>query len=377
MLFLTTVTDWKGVGRNTHIISKETGTPYVFDINNVTNLRENGAGSRFTYAVGATNRKTGHEEVFCNTPYLTVKQEFDILPLSNTLELSVYPNNDLTKVPFTTYIDIHDFCYAWSHNPYPQYTWLVYSAKGSGEKRILVDMTLSELLQLDNQFDENNVQWFTFVDPLEEIHPTWFIRVPGLYDVDGNWYDEIVIGTQTWMLNNLKTTKYRDGTPILNLTANGDWITDSTGAYCWYNNDIGNKNDYGGLYDWYAINNAHGLAPVGWRIPTRDDFNLLNTYLGDFLVAGGKLKEIGLTHWNTPNTSASNSSLFTAVAGGQRLGLTGAFSDLLNYAIFGTSTEDTIDLTKSESIVLYYNTAWLIASAYDKHYGFSIRCIKE
>jgi uncharacterized protein (TIGR02145 family) len=352
MLFLTTVTDWKGVGRNTHIISKETGTPYVFDINNVTNLRENGAGSRFTYAVGATNRKTGHEEVFCNTPYLT-------------------------KVPFTIFIDIHDFCYAWSHNPYPQYSWLIYSAKGSGEKRILVDMTLSELLQLDNQFDENNVQWFDFVDPLEEIHPTWFIRVQGIYDVDGNWYDTVTIGTQTWMLGNLKTTKYRDGTPILNLTANGDWIVDNVGAYSWYNNDISYKSDYGALYNWHAVNNAHQLAPTGWRIPTHDDTDILTAFLGDYSIAGGQLKEIGLTHWNPPNTSASNSSGFTAFAGGQRSNITGAFADLLNFGIFWNSTEHLATPGTGECIILYYNQNQLVDAAYNKNFGFSVRCIKE
>ena len=376
MLFLTRVLDWRGVGRNTHIIDKATGTDYVFDINNVTNLRENGAGSRFTYAV-STTRKTGHEEVFCTTPYLTIKQEFDILPLSNTLELSVYPNNDLTKVPFTTFIDIHDFCYAWAHNPYPQYTWLVYSAKGSGEKRILVDMTLSELLQLDSVFDETNVQWFEFVDPLEEIHPTWFIRVQGLYDADGNWYDTVTIGTQTWMLSNLKTTKYRDGTPILNLTDNGDWIADATGAYCWYNNDIGYKGDYGALYNWHAINNVHQLTPAGWRVPTHDDTEILTAFLGDFPIAGGKLKEIGLTHWNPPNTSASNSSGFTAFAGGMRSNITGAFSDLLNYAIFWNSTEHLATPGTGECIILYYNQNQLVDAAYNKNFGFSIRCIKE
>ena len=177
MLFLTTVTRWLGVGRGDHVVDKQTGTQYVFDINNVSNLKEEGTGCQFNYLVSTNNRRTGYDEIHCTSPYITVRNEFDVLPISNTLELSYFPNNDVTKTPVTAYIDIHDFCYAWSHNPYPQYSWLVYSVKGLKDKRILVNMTLTDLLLLDTEFDENNTQWYFFVDPLEEIHPTWFIRV--------------------------------------------------------------------------------------------------------------------------------------------------------------------------------------------------------
>ena len=177
MLFLTTVIDWEGIGRGSHVIDKRVGTEYVLDINNVSNLKPEGTGCRFWYLVNTTNRKTGYEEIHCTTPYLTVHEEFDVGPISSALELSVFPDNNIAKPPFTTYINIYDFSYAWAHNPYPQYSWLVYCPKGSREKRILVDMTLIELVGMDNQFDENNVQWWFYVDPLEEIFPNKFIRV--------------------------------------------------------------------------------------------------------------------------------------------------------------------------------------------------------
>lgn len=177
MLFKTTVSRWGGIGRSSHIINKNTGTPYVFSITNVSKLKAEGAGSVFEYLTSPVFRRTGFDEIHCDTAYLTVKQEFDIDPTLTTLELSVYPDNNLSKTPYTTYVNMLDFAYAWAHHPYPANSWLVYNQRGAGAKRILVAMTLDELVALDNQFGPDNVQWYEFVDPLEEIHPTWYIRV--------------------------------------------------------------------------------------------------------------------------------------------------------------------------------------------------------
>ena len=117
MLFKTTITKWLGVGRDRHVIIKQTGTQYVLDINNVSNIEPEGTGSKFRYLVSTTSRRTGYDEIHCTTSATTVKGEYNIAPISSILELSVFPNNDLTKTPFTTFINIHDFCYAWPHNP--------------------------------------------------------------------------------------------------------------------------------------------------------------------------------------------------------------------------------------------------------------------
>ena len=178
MLFLTTVTRWIGIGRSDNVIIKASGTPYVFDINNVTNLKAEGTGSKFLYTRSTSNTKGGYDEIHCTSSYQTIRDEYGVDPITTVLELSVFPNGDHTKTPTTRYISIYDFCYAWAHNPYPQYSWLVYSEKSRRDVRVLVNMTLTDLVGKDNQFDENNSQWFFFVDPLEQIHPEWTIYNP-------------------------------------------------------------------------------------------------------------------------------------------------------------------------------------------------------
>jgi uncharacterized protein (TIGR02145 family) len=100
------------------------------------------------------------------------------------------------------------------------------------------------------------------------------------------------------------------------LTSDMLWAADTTGAYCWYNNDIANKADYGALYNWYAVDNAHGLAPIGWIVPSYTDYEVLWTFIGGLLTAGKKLKKSGATYWFV-NTGTDDYG-FAAVAGGHR-----------------------------------------------------------
>src|SRR5690606_33259564 len=96
------------------------------------------------------------------------------------------------------------------------------------------------------------------------------------------------------------------------------WGNLTTGAWCYYNNDPANEIIYGKLYNWYAVNDPRGLAPVGWHIPSDSEWTILTDYLGGFEVAGGKMKETGTTHWANPNIGADNSSGFTGLPGGYR-----------------------------------------------------------
>src|ERR1035437_682216 len=139
-------------------------------------------------------------------------------------------------------------------------------------------------------------------------------------DQDGNVYKTITIGTQTWMAENLRTIKYRDGTPIPNVTDNTTWTNLTTDAYCNYNNTTSADTIaiYGRLYNWYAATNSHNIAPIGWHVPTEAEWTTLIYYLGGYSVAGGKMKETGTTHWKTPNTGATNESGFTALPSGVR-----------------------------------------------------------
>ena len=194
-------------------------------------------------------------------------------------------------------------------------------------------------------------------------------------DVDGNVYKTIQIGTQIWMAENLKTTKFRNGDPIPNIADVTAWGNLTTGAYCWYNNDAATyKEFYGALYNWYAVNDSRSIAPTGWHVATQAELTTLSTSLGGGNV-GGKLKEAGVTHWFGPNLGATNESGFTALPGSPRYP-SGGFDDLPGYGgYFFTSTE--FDAGKAQSYFMgcVYNTNLIYPV--DKKWGYSVRCIKD
>ncbi|OFX32082.1 MAG: hypothetical protein A2X08_17780 [Bacteroidetes bacterium GWA2_32_17] len=193
-------------------------------------------------------------------------------------------------------------------------------------------------------------------------------------DIDGNVYNTITIGTQVWMAENLKTTKYRDGTTIPNVTDNTAWSNLTTGAYCDNSNLSSNSDTYGKLYNWYAVADVHNICPTGWHMPTDAEWSVLTTYLGGESVAGGKLKETGTTHWESPNTGATNETGFTALPGGYRYD-NGSFYNVGNYGLWWSSTESNIsNAWFRDAYYLYNNVNRLNISKKD---GFSVRCVKD
>jgi uncharacterized protein (TIGR02145 family) len=194
-------------------------------------------------------------------------------------------------------------------------------------------------------------------------------------DIDGNIYHTVTIGTQVWMVENLKTTHFNDGSPIFNCTDNATWGTLTTPAFCWYNNDSTNKNPYGALYNWYAAISSN-LCPPGWHLPTVDDFNTLYNYLGGASTAGGLMKEAGTAHWSPPNTGATNASGFTAVAGGSRSAGGGLWNgDLGIYSFFYANNNN-----YNYGWELAYNTVAAAICLNGNNYtnaslGFSVRLI--
>jgi uncharacterized protein (TIGR02145 family) len=192
-------------------------------------------------------------------------------------------------------------------------------------------------------------------------------------DQDGNTYNTIKIGNQTWMAENLKTTKYNDGTAIPLITDSIAWVALTTPAYCWYNNDSANKNTYGALYNGYTVSTGK-LCPSGWHVSTDVEWSTLVDFLGGESVSGGKLKEFGATHWSSPNSGATNETGFTALPGGSRY-INGLFFTIKNLGYWWTSTE-------SKTLNGWYRSMYYRNSAVSRSYnnstnGFSVRCVRD
>ena len=195
-----------------------------------------------------------------------------------------------------------------------------------------------------------------------------------LTDTDGNVYTYITIGTQVWIAENLKTTKYNDGAAIPNVTDATEWAALTTPSYCWYWNDATTfKATYGALYNWYAVNTGK-LCPAGWHVPTDAEWTTLTTFLGGENVAGGKLKETGTTHWASPNTGATNETGFTALPGGIRL-INGKYYGDGYYIYWWSSTEYTTSHVWDRC--LYFDSANMTSYFDSKQAGFSVRCLKD
>ncbi len=193
-------------------------------------------------------------------------------------------------------------------------------------------------------------------------------------DIDGNVYEVVQIGTQTWMKDNLKVTRYRDGT-VIPLTSNSStWSSTSSGAYCAYGNSNYNIAVYGALYNWYAVTNPKGLCPTGWHIPSNEELTSLTTFLGGPEVAGGKMKETGLHYWNAPNMGVGNASGFSARAAGYR-DLNGIFANLMEVDYIWSSSE--YSPTHGISRKLYHDNSVISFSGNFKNSGFTVRCIRN
>ena len=201
-----------------------------------------------------------------------------------------------------------------------------------------------------------------------------FSQTPGggVTDIDGNRYNSVIIGTQEWMKENLNVSKYTDGTPIPQVTDPTAWANLTTGAWCYYNNDSKNGAIYGKLYNWYAITDPRGLAPVGWHIPNDTEWTTLTDYLGGQSVAGGKMKSTG-SEWDRPNTAATNSSGFSALPGGYRTnyGSWGAIGFSGKWWSSSALTTDgwVRELKNDESYVYRYSEP--------KVYGCLVPCVKD
>ncbi len=189
------------------------------------------------------------------------------------------------------------------------------------------------------------------------------------------YYPGVTICCQSWMTKNLDVSTYRNGDVIPKVTDAAAWAALTTGAYCYYNNDSTTyAATYGKLYNWYAVNDSRGLAPQGWHVPTDFEWTTLGNCLGGDLVAGGPMKEIGTTHWATPNSGATNLSGFYGLPGGWR-SFNGSFAGIGFFGFWWSSTEH--DSNFAWYRALGYNDDNFDPNNYNKHYGFSVRCLRD
>lgn len=209
----------------------------------------------------------------------------------------------------------------------------------------------------------------------------------GVTDIDGNFYQSVIIGKQEWMTENLKTSQYRDGTIIPNVTSNTQWTNLSSGAWAYYYNDESNHNSYGKLYNWFAVINNNGLCPDGWKVPDDDDWKQLERFLGmreaevyaravnrgESQNIGGLVKSKGTEYWQSPNRGATNESGFSGIPGGNRIS-GGNFNNISIHGFWWSSSE--FNSSNAWYRLLNYNISGISRGSLDKRYGLSVRCLK-
>ena len=185
------------------------------------------------------------------------------------------------------------------------------------------------------------------------------------------------ICNQDWMVRNLDVSTYRNGDPIPQSIDPTTWGDLTTGAWCYYENISANGTTYGKLYNWYAVNDSRGLAPAGWHIPSHAEWTTLENCLDAISPTGnvgGKMKEIGTTHWTDPNTGATNISGFTALPGGYRF-IDGRFLYMSSVGFWWSSTASDTNNAWFRYLEYLYGNLWTGNNV--KQFGLSVRCLRD
>jgi uncharacterized protein (TIGR02145 family) len=221
----------------------------------------------------------------------------------------------------------------------------------------------------------------------EQTSDCHFICGTSTVTYDGVTYNTVQIGDQCWLKENLRTTKYNDGTSITNITNNSTWTSTTSGAYCCYSNNTSNCTTYGALYNWYAVNTGK-LCPSGWHVPTDGEWKTLEMSLG---MTQAEADATGWRGTDQGSKLAGNASLwtdgaldqnvnfgtsgFSALPGGERSFSDGSFNDLGNYGNWWSSTEYAGSGAWDRN--LYYDNARVYRFNYVKSHGYSVRCLRD
>ena len=197
-------------------------------------------------------------------------------------------------------------------------------------------------------------------------------------DQQGNVYKTILIGNQEWMAENLKTSVYRNGDAITEISNNTQWASLTNGAWCHFENNSLIECPYGKLYNWFTIADPRGVCPTGWHIPTDGEWTQLTNFLGGEETAGSKMKSTGTDYWLSPNSGALNESGFSGLPGNYRY-LNGEFQSTNpgenDFAAFWSLTE--LQSNAAWGRYLYYSSSAINRGSASKEEGHSIRCIRD
>jgi len=319
----------------------------------------NNGGFQFTYALSSVN-----------------------FPLLTTLGSdSTFNNSNITSInaPLVQYIP--DTCFTSTGITVANFPLATIVGDSAFENCPLNTIDLSSCTNLGATTGDDNVFHGISGKTIELTVPTSLLTCNGgnpdgdiqYLEANNTVIIPVQIGTQIWSARNLDVTKYANGDIIPEITDETEWAAATGGAWCYYNNDSSQGQIYGKLYNGYAVNDPRGLAPSGWHIATDLEWGILSTYLGGNLVAGGKMKEGGTAHWNSPNAGATNTSGFTALPGGNR----NVFAQFLGINQSGNWWSSTPYNTESNwNYKIFYNGPTLNRYQGAPIDGFSVRLVK-
>ena len=259
--------------------------------------------------------------------------------------------------------------------------WQLINGSGSVNLSTLLsqdnDAGGAQIKNLADPTHAQDVATKAYVDALENFLVSQGV-IP-LRDYDGNTYTTVTLGDQVWTVENLRTAHYNNGDPIPNVTDGTEWTGLTSGAWVWFMNDNQYENDFGKLYNWFAVSDPRSLCPSGWHVPSDTEWQTLIDFLGGWEIAGGKLKttgtlEAGTGLWASPNTGATNESGFSALPGGIR-DSDSQFHFLYSIGYWWSSTDVSNDSAWER--VMYYDGIHVARHGFLKTKGFSVRCIKD
>lgn len=312
-----------------------------------------------------------------NTPVVITNPVTDITSTTAKLNGDAWcPDSDMERLPYS--FSEKGFCYSNTPNPTTSSNKIkIGTSDGEYSYTVGVGAATSYYVKAYAIYEKGTLYGaevnFTTL-PMESITYDYNANSNStpVFDNEGNMYHTVFIGGKQWMSDNLKVTKYNDGTEIPNITDSIQWKNATSGARCDLYNAPTNSPKLGCYYNWDAVNNSAGICPAGWHVPTEAEWDVLADSVGSYSVM--KIKEKGQNHWNLGYPAATNSTGLTILGSGYR-DTKGQFQDYKSYGNFWTATQ--YNTSNAYCRKIYYQDDELTSNNVSKKYGYSVRCVKN